>query len=70
MNDKLDFWLQILFQPVERYDPSATKFNTFDMRILFGEEFDPDHIFTELDSDNIGKVSWYASTSTNNGDRY
>ena len=46
-------------QKVEAYDPTATEFNTFDIKLLFGDDSSADmadQIFAELDSDNLGEV--------------
>ena len=41
---------------MEAYDPTATEFNTFDIKLLFGDDSMADQIFAELDSDNLGEV--------------
>ena len=46
-------------QKVEAYDPTATEFNTFDIKLLFGDDSSADmadQIFAELDTDNLGEV--------------
>ena len=46
-------------QKVEAYDPTGTEFNTFDIKLLFGDDSSvdmADQIFAELDSDNLGEV--------------
>ena len=46
-------------QKVEAYDPTATEFNTFDIKLLFGDDSSADmadQIFAALDSDDLGEV--------------